>query len=201
VTATDGITPTRLEKARRAAGLVVRHRRALWGIRRLRVSYMFFALYATIALGAVLGEPIVAGGAMAVAAVVEASDILPTDRRRRKLADWRRGLDVRAQWRTLLFVVALGSGSAPYPLIVAYGVLAMTIALTGRVMRSRALYLDSDRVLRPLGALTAGAERLVEGRGPSRGRESSASRRELSPGGEISPSCRCTWRSASPPCS
>ena len=164
MTATNTITASRLARARRAAGLVVRHRRELWGIRGLRVSYVFFAVYASLAVASLARRPLIAGGAMAVAAIVEASDILPENRRRRRLSDWRRGLDVRVHWRTLLFFVALASGRVPYALVVAFGVFALGIGLVGRVMRSPALYLDSDRVLRPLGSIQAGAERLERAR-------------------------------------
>jgi len=154
-------------------GLLVRHRRPLWGIPGFHVSYAFFLGYAGLVAAAVLGEPLIAGISMAFAAIVEASDILPESRSGRTLAEWRRGFDIRSQWRALLFIIALAASDSPPETIVWFAVFVLATGLVSRVMRSSRLHLKTDLVLRPLGGMRTGVDQLEYGRRLARRRDMS----------------------------
>ena len=87
--------------------MLVRHRRPLFGISWLMVSYVFFALYIVMAFGAAVGEPVVSGVAYLLSGLVEERDIRPADRQSRRLGAWRRGL----AWGSL-FATALAAPAA-----------------------------------------------------------------------------------------
>jgi hypothetical protein len=137
------------------------------------VSYAFFVSYAGLVVAAIIGEPLIAGISMAFAAIVEASDILPESRRGRRLTDWRRGLDIRSQWRAFLFIIALAASSSPPEMIVWFAVFVLASGLVSRVMRSSALHLKTDLVLRPIGGMQTGVDRLEYGRRLARRRDMS----------------------------
>ena len=155
----------------RAWRLTFKHRRLLFGIPGFYVSYAFAATYLALALATLYREPLVAGIAYIITAVIEAADILPESRRERKLTDWRRGLDVRSQWRILLYVGAMAAAGADGALLVTFAVVALAANLGIRVIRSPILGLSTDRRLRPLGALDQGADRLIRARAAVRRRD------------------------------
>jgi hypothetical protein len=159
---------SRLQSAWR---LIVKHRRLLFGVPGLYVSYAFAATYVAMALAILMRAPFVAGIAYVIAAVIEAADILPESRHERKLSDWRRGLDVRSQWRILLYVGAMAAAGADGALLVAFAVVALAANLGIRVIRSPIVGLSTDRHLRPLGALDHGADRLTRARAAVRRRD------------------------------
>ncbi len=159
---------SRLQSAWR---LILKHRRLLFGIPGFYVSYAFAATYAAMALAILMREPFVAGVGYVTAAVIEAADILPASRRERRITDWRRGLDVRSQWRILLYVAAMAAAGADGALLVAFAVVALAANLGIRVIRSPILGLSTDRRLRPLGALDQGADRLAKARAAVRRRD------------------------------
>jgi hypothetical protein len=158
---------------KRALRLLVRHRRTLFGIKWLRVSYVFFALYVTMALGAVLREPVVSGVAYLLSGYIEERDIRPRNRRSRKLSGWRRGLEIRSQWRSMLFVLAMVAGGAAPELTVGFAIISLLAAFVVRIIRSRQLQLDTSRRITPLGALEAGRERLQQAKSVARKRDMS----------------------------
>jgi len=158
---------------KRAFRLLVRHRRTLFGVKWLRVSYVFFAIYMTMGLGAVLQQPIVSGIAYGLSGIAEERDIRPKNRRSRKLSGWRRGLEIRSHWRALLFVAAMVAGNAPAELTVAFAALALAAAFLIRIVRSRQLQLDTTRRITPLGSLQTGKDRLGEAKSVARQRDMS----------------------------
>ncbi len=158
-------------RLKRIIRLLTPHRRTLFGIKRLRVSYVFAAVYVAMAVGALVGEPLVAGAAYAFSGWIEERDIMPKNRRKRKLSGWRRGLEIRSQWRTLLFIGAMVAGSAATELTVSFVVISLLATLMIRVIRSRQLQLDTRRRLTALGALEAGKERLSEAKSVARKRD------------------------------
>jgi len=137
------------------------------------VSYVFFAIYAAMALGAIIGEPVVAGVAYLLSGLIEERDIRPRNRRSRKLSGWRRGLEIRSQWRAMLFVAALVAGGAAAELTVTFAIISLLAAFMVRIIRSRQLQLDTSRRITPLGALEAGRERLQESKSVARKRDMS----------------------------
>ncbi len=160
-----------MHRLQRAWRLIFKHQRPLFGIPGFHVSYAFAATYVAMALAAAYRAPIVAGVAYLVAAVVEAADILPDSRSERKLTDWRRGLDVRSQWRIILYVAGMAAAGADGGLLVAFAVVALAANLGVRVIRSPILSLSTDRRVRPLGALDKGADRLMRARAAVRRRD------------------------------
>ncbi|MFC2177101.1 CDP-glycerol glycerophosphotransferase family protein [Actinomycetota bacterium] len=158
-------------RLQRAWRLIFKHRRLLLGIPGLYVSYAFAVTYVAMVLAALYQAPVVAGIAYIVAAAVEAADILPVSRRSRKLSDWRRGLDVRSQWRFMLFVAAMAAGGADGALLVAFAGVGLGASFGIRLIRSPILGLSTDRQVRPLGALDTGADRLMKARAAVRRRD------------------------------
>jgi hypothetical protein len=155
----------------RAFSLIFKHRRDLWGIPGLSVSYVFASIYVAMVSATFLQAPLVAGIAYGASAVIEASDILPESRAGRRLSDWRRGLDVRSQWRLILFIAAMAASSADGALLVAFGAVALATNLGIRLIRNPVLGLATDRHVRPLGALGTGADRLALAQGLARRRD------------------------------
>lgn len=144
----------------RAFDLIMPHRRPLFGIRWLHPSYFFTLVYLAMAAGALLQEPVVSGAAYAFSGLIEERDIIPADRRSRRLSGWRRGLEIRSQWRTLLFLAAMATGNAAAELTVTFLVIALLSTIAVRLVRARQLQMDTRRRLTPLGSLHTGKERL-----------------------------------------
>ncbi len=132
----------------------------LWRKAGLRLGHLHFLGHAALVVAALWRAPEVAGMALLFAAAVEASGILLPRYRSRSRVGWRPGLDARARSRVLLFVVALAAGGAPGEAIVAFASMALVVSVVSRAMRSPLLYLNTARLLRPLGGLEVGAERL-----------------------------------------
>ncbi len=158
-------------RIKRAIRLLTPHRRSLFGIKQLRVSFVFALIYLVMTLGALFRAPVLSGAAYAFSGLIEERDIMPMDRRKRKLSGWRRGLEIRSQWRTLLFIVAMVASSAPNELTVSFVIISLAATVTIRIVRSRQLQLDIRRRLTSLGALHAGQERLAEAQSVARRRD------------------------------
>lgn len=156
---------------KRAIRLLTPHRRSLFGIKHLQVSYVFSLTYLVMLLGALLREPVVSGAAYAFSGLIEERDIMPENRRKRKLSSWRRGLEIRSQWRTLLFIAAMVASNAASELTMSFVVISLAATMMIRVVRSRQLQLDTGRRVTPLGSLEAGRERLTEAKSVARRRD------------------------------
>jgi hypothetical protein len=156
---------------KRVLSVLVRHRRPLFGISWLMVSYVFFALYIVMAFGAAVGEPVVSGVAYLLSGLVEERDIRPADRQSRRLGAWRRGLEIRSQWRAMLFIAAMVAGGAAAELTVGFVLISLAAAFVIRIIRSRQLQLDTAHRISPLGALESGRERLERARTLARRRD------------------------------
>lgn len=149
-----------LHRITRAIDLLTPHRRPLFGFKWPLISHAFFVIYVTMGVGALLQEPIVGGVAFALAGLIEARDVLAKDRLSRKLSGWRRGLEIRSQWRTLLFLVAMVASNASAELTATFVIISLVSTIAIRVIRSRQLQLDTRSRLTPLGSLQRGKERL-----------------------------------------
>jgi hypothetical protein len=158
-------------RLQRGWDLVFKHRRLLFGVPGFRVSYAFGLVYIAMGLAVVYREPLVAGIAFGVSSVIEAADILPASRRSRKLGDWRRGLEVRSQWRIILFFAALAAADVDTGLLVAFAGITLVANLGIRLLRNPILGLSTDRRLRPLGGSTGGIDTLLRARRVARRRD------------------------------
>lgn len=134
----------------------------LWGMPHIRFSHVHFLGYVALVVAAVLRVPVVAGIALLSAAAIEASGVLLPQYRLRNRVEWRTGLDARARWRTLLLIVALATGGVPPSAIAAFASMALGVSMVSRAIRNPIFFLSSMNLLRPLGSLVVGAERLEE---------------------------------------
>jgi hypothetical protein len=160
-----------VDKFLRALGLLVPHRRRLWGIPGLWASFAFGAVNIALVLAILLREPLLGGVALGFAAVAEASDILAPSRRMLPLSKLRGDLGTRMASRVPLFLIVLAAAKAPHELIATFAASSLLASLAIRVLRSDRLYLYTDRALRPVGAMTTGVDRLMKATNYARRRD------------------------------
>ena len=142
--------------------LLFRHRRPLFGIPHVPVSFGFALGYLAMSAGLLSGSLALAAYGVAFSMIVEASDILPPSRRSRSLTMWRSGLEIRSNWRALLIIGTMATAGVPSVLIVAAVGVGIAVNLGVRLMRFNRMGLGLESRVRPLGALEAGRDRLEE---------------------------------------